>query len=369
MSAQSLTLPVGDTISPFARFAGDALPGRNFLSRNLRSGRDNSETENFLLMPAEKVLSELPSSMSHPLIRRLSDVAPSAGLTVIGDRFPTVGPIRGFGRAMRERFQAMTGLGLSSPRSGSEPPRRNSIAPRDGAPTVSYLEAGDPLGQRVVFVHGTPGTAADWAPFLQAPATGQRRLAIDRPGFGGSGPRESVVSLSEQARAIAALLDDTGGPTVVVGSSYGGPVALRLAADRPDLVTGLLLVGGAADPSRETVHPFQHLAALAPMAAILPTALAQSNAELLALRGELEILAGDLARIRAAVTILHGLGDTLVPAENASYLAERLTGAERLRFILVAHAGHFLHLLSPDHVEDALADLLSLSTVRNHPTA
>ena len=43
--------------------------------------------------------------------------------------------------------------------------------------------------------------------------------------------------------ALAALLDD--GPTVVVGHSFGGAVALNLAATRPDLVSALVLLDPA----------------------------------------------------------------------------------------------------------------------------
>lgn len=312
------------------------------------------------MRPDTALVSRPAPAPAHPLIRGLNDVAPAADLTLVGPPPRADTAVRSLGRALRERFQAITGLGLSPKPPGHEAPGRNSMAARDGAPALSYLEAGEPSGRKVVFVHGTPGSAADWAGFLHARAPEQHRLAIDRPGFGGSGPGEPVVSLAEQARAIAGLVDGAGSPAVIVASSYGGPVALRLAADRPDLVGGLLLVGGAADPRRERIHPLQSLAARALVSAMLPRALAHSNAELLALRRELELLAADLARIQASVTILHGLDDTLVPAPNARYLAERLTGAARLRFVLVSGAGHFLHLLAPGHVEDALAELLRM---------
>ena len=258
---------------------------------------------------------------------------------------------------LRERFQAITGIGLSPTRAETKPPRRHHLPGDAATPAISYLAAGDPTGQPVVFVHGTPGEASDWAHFLDNVPRGQYRIAVDRPGFGSSGPGAPVAALTDQARPIAALLEARLGPSIVVGSSYGGPVALQLAAQHRDVVSGVVLVGAAADPARERVHPVQRLAAFPPFSALLPRALAHSNAELLALRAELGALETGLGDIRTPVTILQGLHDTLVPAENAVYLADRLANAARRRVVLVERAGHFLHLLMAPLVEDALGQM------------
>ncbi len=39
--------------------------------------------------------------------------------------------------------------------------------------------------------------------------------------------------------------------TILVGHSLGGPVIARTAMDYPDLVDGLILVGGSIDPEME----------------------------------------------------------------------------------------------------------------------
>ncbi|MBB4022360.1 MULTISPECIES: alpha/beta fold hydrolase [Actibacterium] len=294
--------------------------------------------------------------------RLMSGGMPAQDVVVIAaaERRPD-GPFAQFRRSMRERFQAITNVGLTHPASGQAALARHDLPGRNGLPALSYLAAGDSAGRPVVFIHGTPGEASDWAPFLRRAPAGQHRLAIDRPGFGRSGPGAPVVALPEQARAIAALLEAGPGPAVVVGSSYGGPVALQLAANHPDLVSGVLLVGAAADPVRERTHPAQRLAALRAVSSLLPRPLVHSNAELLVLRRELEALGQRIGRIRAPVTILQGLHDTLVPAENAAYLAERLVGVARRRVVLVERAGHFLHILRSTLVEDTLRHLLAES--------
>ena len=311
-------------------------------------------------MIEDRAIPSIAVTRQSPAIRQLAGPLPEREVIHISSAVPSTN--YRFGRlyqSVRERFQAVTNIGLSHPKSTGELPQRHRLLACGGLPELSYLAAGDPEGRRVLFIHGTPGEAADWMPFLRNVPVDQYRFAVDRPGFGKSGPGAPVVTLSEQARALAALLETSREPAIVVGSSYGGPVALQLAADHPETVSGVLLVGAAADPEREETHPLQRLAATKAIGGMLPRALAHSNAELLALRRELEALGHGLGRIRAPVTILQGLHDTLVPAENAAYLAERLVGAMRRRVIFVEKAGHFLHILSSGLVEEALGHVLA----------
>src|SRR4051812_37958395 len=70
-------------------------------------------------------------------------------------------------------------------------------------------------------------------------------LLFDLPGFGTSPPPPEVWGAAAYATAIAGALDDAykGEPAVVLGHSFGGRVGVCLAAQRPDLVAGLVLTG------------------------------------------------------------------------------------------------------------------------------
>lgn len=305
--------------------------------------------------------SSTPSGLSaEPLMAgRLSESADHVEVRRL-DHVPTV-PDHWLARRtwwVRERFQAITGIGLAQPSHSGATVRRHVSPPTEDMPRLGYVAAGDPEGRRVLFVHGTPGEATDWSGFLREVPAGQYRIAVDRPGFGESGPGAPVVALSDQARAISALLASDDRPAVVVGSSYGGPVALSLAAQYPQQVAGVILVGAAADPAREQIHPLQRFASARLVERLMPEPLRHSNAELFALRRELEFLGTHLHNIRARVTILQGMRDTLVPAENAHYLADKLIGAMRKRVVFIRDVGHFLHLLHSDLVEDALNHMI-----------
>jgi pimeloyl-ACP methyl ester carboxylesterase len=207
---------------------------------------------------------------------------------------------------------------------------------------LSVLRAGDVRGPRLILVHGTPGSAAAWADYLLEPPPGVEVLALDRPGFGHSGPPGALPGLAEQAAAVRALLPADGRPVVLLGHSLGGPVVAQVAADEPQRIAAVVLLAASLDPGLETIHPMQRLGAWAPVRALLPRAIRNANTELMALKPQLEALAARLSRITAKVVIVHGTADDLVPPANVPYMQARLTGARCVQTLLVDGANHFL---------------------------
>jgi pimeloyl-ACP methyl ester carboxylesterase len=230
-----------------------------------------------------------------------------------------------------------------------------------GAPLdthVSYLRAGDPAGPLVVLVHGTPGSATAWADYLLDPPPGLDVVALDRPGFGQSGPDGAVVSLYAQAAAIVAMLPADGRPVVLLGHSLGGPIVARVAAEHPARVTALVLLAASLDPAQEETHPMQRAGAWAPVRALLPRVLRNANAELMALKPELQALALLLPRITAKVLIVHGTKDDLVPVANVAFIQAHLTGSRCVRTLLLEGRNHFLPWNSAEVVRDAVRQAL-----------
>ena len=226
-----------------------------------------------------------------------------------------------------------------------------------GAPLnapVSYLRAGDARGPRVLLVHGTPGSATGWTDYLLDPPPGIELIALDRPGFGHSGPDGAVTGLAEQAAAVLELLPDDGRAVVLLGHSLGGPVVAWLAAQQPSRVTGVVLLAASLDPGLEAIHPMQYVGAWAPLRGLLPRAIRNANAELMALKPELQALALLLPRITAKVVIVHGSKDELVPVANVPFMQAQLTGSRCVKTLLLEGRNHFLPWNSADVVREAL---------------
>ena len=111
----------------------------------------------------------------------------------------------------------------------------------------------------IVFVHGTPANAGIWHSQFKDPFPGANLIAYDRPGFGLSQPARRHPHLHEQVSALTDLLAIMPArPTLLVGHSYGGPVALLTALKHPELVAGVVLIGGSVDPDQEHTLWIQH---------------------------------------------------------------------------------------------------------------
>lgn len=115
--------------------------------------------------------------------------------------------------------------------------------------TAHYTDEGD--GPPVVLLHAGGSSSAQWRKIAPALQNRFRLLAPDLIGFGetGSLPGGIVLSHDRQARLVLDLVAHIAdAPVHVVGHSYGGATALRLAIDYPSLVDSLVLIEPIVTP-------------------------------------------------------------------------------------------------------------------------
>jgi pimeloyl-ACP methyl ester carboxylesterase len=133
----------------------------------------------------------------------------------------------------------------------------------DGA-RVHYQEFGEAAKPPIVLIHGYTASVYVWktaAPLLAA--AGFHVFAVDLLGFGYSEkPSWFDYSIQAQARMISRFMNRLGiGRATVIGSSYGGAVALNLTLDYPESVEKLVLVDAVCNDDVKN-HPLLRLASL-----------------------------------------------------------------------------------------------------------
>lgn len=253
---------------------------------------------------------------------------------------------------------------------------------------MRYLVAG--AGLPVVLLHGLGGAASNWVELAPKLARTAHVIVPDLPGHGGSSPLAAAPNLRPFADQVAGVLDREGVKgTTVIGHSFGGSVALRLAIRHPGLVGAVVLAGAAGiSSSRRTAEyglrltallqpgrrlaPYRRRIARSPFLRKLvfggwgaadPIALSPRAAEgflagparhsdtLSAARALLlEDPRSELARVGCLCLVLWGARDTQVAVGDAFEYARRLGAPLRV----VADCGHLLIGERPDACLDAI---------------
>ena len=181
------------------------------------------------------------------------------------------------------------------------------------------------LGQTpIVFIHGSPGSWRSWARYLDAPELSGYgpRIAMDRPGFGGSGPGDLMLDLRAQAAVLAAAIPE-GAPAIVVGHSLGGPLIAWMAIDHPEKVCGGVLVAGSVAPELEAPRWYNHLADNWLAQWVVGKNMLWSNREMMVLEQQLRVLDSYWPRLGRPLIAIQGDQDPLVDPRTADYLEAR----------------------------------------------
>ena len=121
--------------------------------------------------------------------------------------------------------------------------------------------AGTPLrvathgtGAPVVFLHGLFGLNEHWLGALRHFGHQIRCELVEIPLLDLPGDDCSICGATA---LIVRFLDGViGVPAVLLGNSFGGHVALRVALERPDLVSGLVLAGASGISENNGIHDF-----------------------------------------------------------------------------------------------------------------
>lgn len=220
----------------------------------------------------------------------------------------------------------------------------------------------------ILALHGWGRRAADFRTALD----GLSYLAPDLPGFGATPAPPAAIGARGYASALEPLLDELGEGPVLVGHSFGGRIALCLAAAHPDLFGGLVLTGApllrrhpvrkpplgyrigrwaggrrllneeALERLRQRYGSADYRAAQGVMRDVLVATINESYDE-------------ELSNLGRPVQLVWGENDAEVPLAVAHLIADRIQGAE---VQVIPGVGHQVPLEAPDALRRSVEKML-----------
>lgn len=249
---------------------------------------------------------------------------------------------------------------------------------------VGYDVAGD--GALVVLVPGMGDLRATYR-FL-GPAlrdAGYRVASTDLRGHGDSDTTFSSYGDAETSGDIIALIEELGDRAIVIGNSMGAGSAALVAAERPDLVRGLVLIGPFVRNGKiSTIQRLMLRAAMAPpwaaaswkmylpklYAGRRPTDFDEYRAKVVAslrrpgyakafsltTRTDHALVEARLAAVAAPTLVVMGDQDPDFPdpKAEADWIAQTLRG----EIIIVLEAGHYPQSQQPEVTNSAVIHFL-----------
>ncbi len=223
----------------------------------------------------------------------------------------------------------------------------------------------------IVFVHGTPGSWSIFGRYLvnESLLSQAQMVSIDRPGWGYSKVKDKHLrmgiepSIAKQSDVVANLIkylnQDIERPVIVVGFSFGVPVAMRIALDYPELIDGLMLLAGMLDPAIEAPRWYNRFTATTLGQWIVPERLKRSNLEMMAKQKYILESSKKYSNLTIPLRIIQGEKDELVYPANMDY-AEKTFNPNTTKVIRIPKQGHIVVLEQTKLIFKELDELLRL---------
>ncbi|MBS4012306.1 MAG: alpha/beta hydrolase [Bacteroidetes bacterium] len=235
-----------------------------------------------------------------------------------------------------------------------------SINRNDSFPTLFFLH-GAPSSLNVFNVYYRDENLAQWANIISA----------DRPGYGFSNPGRAERSIKKQAEKMWKILEneDYPRPLYIIGASYGGSVAARMAMMHPDKVDGLFFISASLAPGLETTYPISYIVRFPPFRWLLPSMITVANDEKLSHFDALSEMLPYWDRITAPVIFIQGQEDDLIFPENVDFAKKQLVNVPYVETHMIEGEGHFLQLKYKDFILERLRNLIEMTQIEENQEA
>ncbi|QNL20694.1 alpha/beta hydrolase [Hyphobacterium sp. CCMP332] len=228
---------------------------------------------------------------------------------------------------------------------------------------IRYIKTGRDRQNLIIFIHGAPGSSQDYYHFLMDSTMVSicSMVAIDRPGYGYSDFGKSEKSIKRQAEMLKKLINEelsSFGNIVLIGHSFGGPIAGIMAYQNDTLIDKVIMLAPAIDPDREIIFWISYLAKWPPFRWLTPRVWTVASDEKFSHKAALSEIEGMWAEISTNIVHVHGTKDILVPYENV-WFTEKNIPEEYLEIKTIKGANHFLPWTHPELIKKLIIESLN----------
>ncbi|MDX2190076.1 MAG: alpha/beta hydrolase [Bacteroidota bacterium] len=226
---------------------------------------------------------------------------------------------------------------------------------------IHFASTGCDTLPMLLMIHGAPGEWYGYIHLMDDSLLRQkfRIVSVDRPGYGKSGYGIPELSISKQAQYFQPIIDShkNNKPIIIIGRSFGAPVAAKLASENQDKVKALILAGAAIDPEKEKFWWFSSLGKWMIIRWMLPKPLNVATDEKYAHVEELQKLIPIWQKIKIHVSVLHGGDDWIVDTANVTFARKMLINA-KAKFHVIPHTGHLVSNEKPELLKKEIFNYL-----------
>jgi pimeloyl-ACP methyl ester carboxylesterase len=212
----------------------------------------------------------------------------------------------------------------------------------------------------LILIHGAPGAWYGYRATMDDSILQKHFhiISVDRLGYDKSrykGKRKPVNSFTLQATAIheALRINKSRKTGVLLGSSYGAPIAAKMAIMYPGEFHYLVLLAPAIDPDREKFWWFHKYLQSGFLVELFPHFIKTATAEKFGHVEELRKLDSEWKNLTVPATVMQGGRDYIIDPQNFDYAKKVLEGKD-VNFIYLPDAQHLIRLQYPDTVRSVL---------------
>ncbi|QLE01196.1 alpha/beta hydrolase [Galbibacter sp. BG1] len=225
---------------------------------------------------------------------------------------------------------------------------------------IRVIQTKNKAEHNILFVHGAPGSSNAFYSYLEDTTllSTARLITYDRPGYGYSGFGNAMTSIVEQAEVLNDIIKSLNlNNVIVVGHSYGGPIAALAALSNPS-IKGLVMLSPAIDPKAEKYYWIGQFAEWEATKWLVPEALEIAQQEKSVHAKKLMEISTSWNDITIPTLIIHGRKDVLAPFENMRYVENTFSNAQ-LDAIALPNANHFIPWTQKKIIIEELVGMIS----------